>query len=402
MRKFTNKGAKGAQRLQNIRLKKLSVALALALFWFAALPSAADTMDEAADRIFREMRCVGGAFVVAQRGEIVYERYYGVKQKTTGEPVDENTIFKCASVTKFVTGIGIEKMMDDGLLNPDEDISVYLGYPVGNPRYPDTKITLRMLMSHTSGINEGASFNYQSSRLSDMIALDRKARANFREVKPGTQYQYSNFGAGITGSVIEAVTGEDVSTFLRGYLFLPLGMDAAYDAKQLNSPEDIAATYHKDGSLYQAPSYMLRREYEEKADPDRHYRITVGSLLIRPRDLARLGIAACGDGTVDGIRVLSQEALRRMRQPQSAETTGITEKSPYSFFCIRQEGLLKNRTLYGHQGTNEGIVCNLYFEPESGLVFCVMTNGCRSARDNGVVRLSRKLIELAAAEYLEE
>ena len=365
-------------------------------------PASAETMDEAVDRVFREMRCVGGAFVVAQHGGIVYERYYGVKQKTTGEPVDGNTFFKCASVTKFVTGIGLQKMMDEGMLDPDEDISVYLGYPVGNPRYPGTKITLRMLMSHTSGINEGASFNYQSSRLSDMIALSRKARANFREVRPGTQYRYSNFGAGITGSIIESVTGEDVSAYLRRFLFEPLGIDAAYTAKQIRAQEDIAATYRKDGSLYQAPSFMLRKEYEEKPDPDLHYRITVGSLLIRPRDLARLGIVACGDGTLDGIRVLSPEAVSRMRQPQSPETTGITEKSPYSFFCIRQEDVLKGRTLYGHQGTNEGIVCNLYFEPESELVFCVMTNGCRSARDNGVIRLTRKLIEIAAGEYLKE
>ena len=310
------------------------------------LPSMAETMDEAVDRVFREMHSVGGAFVVAQHGEIVYERYYGVKQKTTGEPVDANTIFKCASVTKFVTGIGLQKMMDDGLLAPDEDISVYLGYPVGNPRYPAAKITLRMLMSHTSGINEGASFNYKSSRLSDMIALSGKARANFREVRPGTQYKYSNFGAGITGSIIESVTGEDVSSFLRNYLFLPLGIDAAYSAGQITAKEDIAATYRKDGSLYQAPSFMLRKEYESKPDPDLHYRITVGSLLIRPRDLARLGIVACGDGTLDGIRVLSPEALMRMREPQSQETTGITEKSPYSFFCIRQPDVLKGRILF--------------------------------------------------------
>ena len=366
------------------------------------MPVFADTMDESVDRVFREMRCVGGAFIVAQHGNIVYERYYGLRHKTTGEPVDENTIFKCASVTKFVTGIGLQKMMDDGILDPDEDISTFLGYPVGNPRYPGTKITLRMLMSHTSSINEGASFNYQSSRLSDMIALSRKARSNFREVRPGTQYKYSNFGAGITGSIIESVTGEDVSSFMRHYLFEPLGMDAAYTAKQISAQEDIAATYRKDGSLYQAPSFMLRKEYEEKPNPDLHYRITVGSLLIRPRDLARLGIVACGDGTLEGIRVLSEEAVQRMRQPQSLETTGITEKSPYSFFCIRQEDVLKGRMLYGHQGTNEGIVCNLYFEPESELVFCVMTNGCRSARDNGVIRLTRKLIEIATDEYLTE
>ena len=361
-----------------------------------------ESLDEQVDRAFRNARAVGGAFVVAQKGQIVYERYYGVQQKTTGVPVTEKTYFKCASVTKFVTGIGLQRMMDAGILDPDADISRYLGYAVGNPRYPNTPITLRHLMSHTSGINEDASFTKKSSLLSDMLALDKKARANFREVEPGKQYKYSNFGAGVTGAIVEAVTGMDVSSFMREFLFEPFGIDAAYSATQLREPEYIVATYHQDGDLLHAPSYMLSQEYDATANPDEHYRITVGSLLIRPRDLARLGIAVCGDGTLDGRRVLSEEALMRMRQEQSPETTGITSKSPYSFFCIRQDGVLKNHRVYGHQGTSEGIVCNLYFEPETETVFCVMTNGCRTVRDQGVMSLTRRLCALAEEAIMNE
>ena len=66
--------------------------LALCLLLAAALPltAAAEdmTMDEQVDKVFKDTRAVGGAFVVAQHGEIVYERYYGIQQKTTGVPVD--------------------------------------------------------------------------------------------------------------------------------------------------------------------------------------------------------------------------------------------------------------------------------------------------------------------------
>lgn len=358
------------------------------------------SMDERVDKVFRDARSVGGAFLVAQHGEIVYERYYGIQQKTTNVPVTEKSYFRCASVTKLVTGIGLMKMMEDGLLAPDEDISTYLGYDVGNPRYPQTPVTLRHLMSHTAGLNEGASYNRKSSLLSDMIALDRKAATNFRDVEPGTTYTYSNFGAGITGAIIESVTGKDVSSFMREYLFEPLGIDAAYTATQLEEPEYITATYHADGSLYAAPSYMLRQEYLAQASPDTHYRITVGSLLIRPRDLTRLGIALCGDGTVDGIRVLSEESLAMMRQEQSVGTTGITADSPYSFFTIRQDTLLTGRRVYGHQGTDNGVVCNLYVEPESELVICVMSNGCKTTREDGIMRLTRRLSAIAEEEYL--
>ena len=101
------------------------------------------------------------------------------------------------------------------------------------------------------------------------------------------------------------------------------------------------------------------------------------------------------------MRVLSPAALRAMRMPQSPETTGITEDSPYSFFCIRQDTVLTDRRVYGHQGTSEGIVCNLYFEPESQLVLCVMSNGCDTVRDDGVMTLTRRLASIAENVYLK-
>ena len=386
-------------------LKKTVAALLLLSLLLAAGAALCEnpTVDERVDAAFRNVRAVGGAFVVAKDGEIVYEHYYGVQQQTTRVPVTERSYFRCASVTKLVTGIGIMKMMDEGLIDVDEDISTYLGYKVRNPRYMETPITLRHLMSHTAGMEENASFSYKSSILSDMIDVTKKARANFKkEVRPGSAYTYSNFGAGITGAVVEAVTGQDVSSFMRAFLFEPLGIDAAYHVSQLTEPDFICATYRKDGSLYAAPSYMLRQAYEPVADPDHHYRTTIGSLQIRPRDLARLGIALCGDGTVDGVRVLSEEALAMMRAPHSEAIDGITEDSPYSFFTIRQDTLFDGRTVYGHQGTDEGVVCNLYVEPESGLTLAVMTNGSRSKRVDGIMSITRTLAGIAWEEFAGE
>ena len=361
------------------------------------------TIDEKVDAVFAKVRSVGGAFVVALGDEIVYERYYGVQQQTTKVPVTEKSYFRCASVTKLVTGIGIMKMMDEGLLDVDEDISAYLGYTVRNKNYMKQPITLRHLMSHTAGMVENSSFSYKSSILSDMINVEKKAGSNFKkDVPPGSAYTYSNFGAGITGAVVEAVTGQDVSSFMREFLFAPLGIDAAYHVSQLEEPEYICATYKKDGSLYAAPSYMLRQEYVAEADPDHHYRTTIGSLQIRPRDLARLGIALCGDGTVDGVRVLSEEAIAMLRAPHGMETDGITEESPYSFFTIRQDTLFDGRTVYGHQGTDEGVVCNLYTEPESGLTIVVMSNGTRSKRVDGIMSITRSLAGIAWDEFVAE
>ena len=368
------------------------------------LPCAAQemSMDEAVDRAFARSKTVGGALVVALGDEIVYERYYGVQDQRTGVPITEKSYFRCASVTKLVTGLGLLRLMDDGVLAPDDDISGYLGYTVRNPRYPDDPITLRQLMSHTAGLSEEASWTRKDALLREMLEVTQKARANFKKVRPGTKYEYSNFGAGVTGSIVEAVTGQDISSFMREKVFSPLGIDAAYSVTQLHEPEYIVAAHRTDGSVKVSPSYMLQQEYVAEPSPDTHYRLTTGSLFIRPRDLAKLGVALCGDGAVDGVRLVSEKAIALTREAQSTETTGITARSPYSFFVIRQEGLFEGRTVYGHQGTSDGIVANLYVEPVSGLTMVVMSNGCAALRDHGVMSLTRRLAAIVEDAYLGE
>lgn len=385
-----------------MRFGWMRIVSVLLLLGLVVLPAQAQeqTVDEQVDAVFRSMKTVGGAFVIAKDGQIVYERYYGVQQKSTNVPVTQRSYFRCASVTKLVTGIGILRLIERGVLSPDEDISTYLGYTVRNPRYMETPITLRMLMSHTAGMNETSSYSSQSSLLRDMIDVERKAKANFRDVKPGQTYSYSNFGAGITGSIIECVTGVDVSSYMRQDLFLPLGIDAAYKVNQLGEPEYICATYDQDGHTVASASYLLKQPYIAEPSPDTHYRMTVGGLYIRPRDLARLGIALCGDGTLDGQQVLSAESLAMMRQEQSPQTTGITSDSPYSFFTIRQDTLFEGRRVYGHQGTSDGIVCNLYYEPQSKLVLVVVSNGCDSPREDGIMRITRRLAQIVQDQYL--
>ena len=249
------------------RMRRI-LALVLALLMAFAVPAAAEglDMDARVDEVFRATKTVGGAFVVAQHGSIVYERYYGEQQKSTHVPVSANTYFRCASVTKLVTGIGLMKMMDEGILDPDEDISAYLGYTVRNPRYMNTPVTLRMLMSHTAGLVENSSFARKASVLSDMIDVKKMAGSNFKkEVRPGSAYTYSNFGAGITGAIVESVTGMDVSSYMRRTLFEPLGIDAAYSAAQLADPDLYADGKHaaEVQKAYQQAQGELTKLYEE-------------------------------------------------------------------------------------------------------------------------------------------
>ena len=85
-------------------------------------------LDAYVDRAFEAAKTVGGSLVIMKGEDVVYARDWGYKDLRNKLPVDENTYFRTASITKMITGIGIMRLVDMGLLDLDEDISTYLGY----------------------------------------------------------------------------------------------------------------------------------------------------------------------------------------------------------------------------------------------------------------------------------
>ncbi|HPJ01882.1 MAG TPA: serine hydrolase domain-containing protein [Candidatus Limiplasma sp.] len=358
-----------------------------------------DELNRQVDESFRKSYTKGGALVLLSGGQIVYERYYGYQDDAHQIPVTQSTYFRIASVTKMVTGIGLMRLNEQGLVSLDADISDYFGFAIANTKYPDTPITLRQIMSHTSSIR--GELPGSTRTVSDTLARDARKHAYYTDAKPGTEYTYSNFGAGITGAVIEAVTGQSVNQFMRETVFAPLAIDASYSPGLLSSPDDVAALYNADGSLYRSARSVLADTYEDFPNPDTHYRTTIGSLWIRASDLAKLTIALCGDGTVDGVRVLSQESLAQMRANQADLGLSVTGESKYGLFLNREESLVDGHTFYGHQGMVAGVLCNVYFEPETGFGVVMLTNGCKNIQDHYVGVLARRLVTITYTSFAE-
>src|SRR5690348_16839624 len=98
----------------------------------------------------------GLSVATLRHGEIVYSAQFGSKRLATAtspaQPVDANTLFRVASVSKFVTALGTMKLVEQGKLSLDADIGEVLGYRLRNPHFPDQPITLRMLLTHTSSL----------------------------------------------------------------------------------------------------------------------------------------------------------------------------------------------------------------------------------------------------------
>jgi CubicO group peptidase (beta-lactamase class C family) len=152
----------------------------------------------------------GLSVVAIRHGEIVY-RQPGQQAPATApaEPVDANTLFRVASVSKFVTALGAMKLVEQGKLSLDADIGETLGYRLRNPHFPDTPITLRMLLTHTSSLRDGAASN---GRLRSTCATCCCRAAPLRQgrdvatnaMRRARWFEYVNFNWGVLATVMEA------------------------------------------------------------------------------------------------------------------------------------------------------------------------------------------------------
>ena len=388
--------------------KTIRTALSLLLVLAFALPAAAAAGEPSADevqKIFKKYKTSGGMVLAAKDGEIVFQQCYGMANKVAKEPVTPETYFKLASVSKMVTAAAVMKLVEEGRLDLDENIGHILGdppYEAANPNYPKISMTSRMLMTHTATINDSKGAFANSKPLSENLnpKLNKK-KSGFLQQKPGTYYKYSNYGAGIMGCIIEAVTGKRLTDAVKELLFDPLGVDAAYDPHLLQNPDLIVSTYNADGSGGITRSYRLKQKYRETINLEKDYSESYGGVWIRGEDLCRIGIMLCNLGEFEGKRILEEATVLEMFSSQQGKG-GITADSPYSLNVERVTNLVGGRMLYGHQGMANGVLCNLYFDPETHFVFALLTNGCNvNAKTDHICNLALDLFRLMWNAYAD-
>lgn len=381
-------------------MKRLLCALFAGWMLLSSAVAEEETLDDRLAKIFKYQKTTGAVLYVAKDGEIVYEYCYGYADKKSKELVSPDTYFRTASVTKLISGIHVMQLVEQGKLELDASIGDYLGYEVKNLYYPSVPVTLRHLMSHTCSLSPHGGYCVTSRPLQEIIDASLKRRGNWFEYEPGSKYVYSNFGAGIMGSLVEIVTGKNINDSMQEMLFQPLGIDAALHATLLEHPELICSQYTAEGKTKRSRSTVLSEEWDASVNPEMHYRITVGSLWIRGRDLCRLGIMMCQNGMLEGRQVLQESTVQAMMADQKGQGY-VTISSPYGLCVNRVEGLLEDRMIYGHQGMSNGVLCNLYWEPESQLVFALITNGSKNNMNDHIAVLSRRVFAKVWEEFGE-
>ena len=199
-----------------------------------------------------QMRDAGATGVVAGvvlDGELAYARAIGLRDLESNDPVDGDTVFRIASMTKNVTAMAILKLRDEGKLSLDADASTYLPMLrglVGLPR--DSAITVRLLLTHASGLPGDDYWGGDSFGMSaDELARFLKAGVRM-SYPPGARYAYSNLGYALLGQIVERVSGRRFRDYVSDEILKPLGMaSSVWEAGDV-PPKRLATGYWKTSS----------------------------------------------------------------------------------------------------------------------------------------------------------
>ncbi len=167
----------------------------------------------------------GAAVSVMHDGTVLYRRGYGFADLKTQHAIDWRTNFRLASCTKQFTAMGIMLLVHDGKLKYDERLTdVFPDFPeYGN------KITIRMLLNHTSGLQDYedlmAPEKYsEQQQINDAGVLELMKHTSSTKFPPGSHWQYSNSGYVLLGLIVQKASGESFPDFLHDRMFAPLGM----------------------------------------------------------------------------------------------------------------------------------------------------------------------------------
>lgn len=202
-------------------------------------PPGMETYDRLVPDLMEKWEIPGGAIAVVKDGRLVLAKGYGLAEVENEEPVQPDSLFRIASISKPITAVAILKLVEDGLLDPDErafDILDHLeplGGEVLDPRV--TEVTVRQLLQHSGGWDRDTSFDpmFVPRRVTDHLGVElpvvcqdiiRFMLEQPLDFDPGSQFAYSNFGYCVLGRIIEEKTGQTYEEYVQKNVLAPVGI----------------------------------------------------------------------------------------------------------------------------------------------------------------------------------
>ncbi len=362
-------------------MKKLFI-LAAAVASLFACTSKQQQFNEEVAAIMERNNNVGLALVAVNNGQVVLNERYGVKNIETQEAIAKDDIFRIASISKSFTATAIMQLVEQGKLNLQQDVSELVGFQVRNPKFPEKVITVEMLLSHTSSMNDSNGYFTINAINPDSSATWQTA---WNAYEPGTGYEYCNLGFNTLGTILERVSGERFDKYIVNHILNPIGVYGGYEVLSLDSTKFVNIytwNSEKNEFIHKPAAYATRAEEIENYVFGHSTAVfsPTGGLKISPQDLAKVMQMHMNLGTTpEGTKIISKESAEAM---QSIVAPKTDEGDAYGYAIRISNQLLEGHTMIGHTGSAYGVYTSMFWDKDRKFGFIVMTNGCNAKYDN--------------------
>ena len=346
----------GGQFADGTRAKKLA----------AAFPE----IDRIFARFVETTHVPGAAWGIVVDGELVHTGAAGVRDLASKAPVDADTVFRIASMTKSFTAMAILKLRDEGRLSLDDPAERYVPELKGL-RYPTAdspRITIRHLLTHSAGFPEDNPWGDQQLSESE-AGLSRMMREGIPfSTAPGTAYEYSNFGFAILGRVVSQVAGRPYDIYVTDEILKPLGMGSTTLHPSKVPPNRLAIGYRWEDERWK----------EEPALPHGSFG-AMGGMLTSIRDLSRYVSAflnAFPPRSEPESGPIRRASLREMQQPwrrsgmrvvRDASTNAVHLTSTSYGYGLSVTETCEFRAIVAHSGGLPGYGSLMRWLPDYGV-----------------------------------
>lgn len=313
---------------------------------------------------------------IVKDGEIIWNGVYGYADIEKNIEVTDSTIFMLASISKTFVATALMQLWEEGLFGLDEHINDYLPFEVVNPYHPNSPITFRMILAHTSSIARNDQFWLPLVTWGDDSAIPighflqdwllpggaYYRLNNYKRYPPGSGGEYSNIAFALAGYLVEKISGKSFEQYCQDSIFEPLGMyETSWFLSELDV-DHIAVPTGYDGDV--------NFQYGQFGFPV----YPAGQLRTSAHQLARHVIAFMQKGEIEDVRILDSTTVELMTTIQYPSIRVFPETPEIQWGLGWYRWDTGNGYLWGHEGGIYGVATLMYFDPEEKYGLIALTN----------------------------
>ena len=343
--------------------------------------------EVAIHQIMKENPVMGLSVAVVKNNKIIYTQSFGLKDAETNTPLNNENIFRIASISKSFSATAIMQLVEAKKLSLDQDVSELVGFKVRNPKFPETVITLRLMLSHLSSINDSQGYFSLDSINPATSANWEKCYNNY---EPSKGYAYCNLNFNMIGTIIEKVSGERFDAYIQNHILKPLQLYGGYYVNGLDKSKFATIyEYQPNAAKFVVSPNAYAPRTTEVAAYQMGYSTPIfsptGGMKISAQDLATYMMMHTNYGKYNGVRIISKKSSKLMQ-------TAVSDIEPYGFALETPGSIIDSKKLIGHTGSAYGLFSAMFFNPQKKYGIVVISNGCHPGETSGYNNVIRKTV----------